>query len=240
MKKLVLFALSLSFIITCFAGCTNTAPSPGNVTPPDNTGTPDENGNSTVNGTGRLDGDLREILANLYEIYNSREDVKNAQAIIDDITPRFNELSETVWSEDHGLSVDELAELQAEYEELQQLFNKNTALLPAHTEDEILTPQGTEHNDNIKYFIGADDIPFTEGFVSEGMLAYSLVLLRMEPGADIEAAKTRIRNGVDPMKWVCAGVDPKDVIVDSSGDIVILIMAKNSKELHESFLELVG
>ena len=106
-----------------------------------------------------------------------------------------------------------------------------------------LTEEGTEFNPHIEYFIGAKGIPFAEGLVSEaaiGAHAYSLVLLRMEPGADIEAAKALIKENVDPMKWICVGVDPADVVVDSIGDLVVLIMSEHSAALREAFQKLAG
>ena len=106
-----------------------------------------------------------------------------------------------------------------------------------------LTEEGTQFNPNIEFFIGAKGIPFKEALVSEaafGAHAYSLVLLRMEEGADIDAAKKKIRENVDPMKWICVGVDPGDVVVDSIGDLVILIMSDYSAELHAAFLKLAG
>ena len=107
--------------------------------------------------------------------------------------------------------------------------------------NEELTKEGTRFNTSIEYFIGSKDIPFKEGLVSEaaiGAHAYSLVLLRMEPNADIEAAKKTIKDNVDPRKWICVGVDPGDVIVDNIGDLLILIMSESSKELHEAFMKL--
>jgi hypothetical protein len=218
MKKIITIVICLSLALSCLTGCGK------------------DSGGSGQN----IEGSLADILANLNAIYAEREDVKAAQAIIDENSPRLEELQGIIWSENHGLSDEELQELQKEEEELGRLIGKQHALLPAYTFEELLTPQGTEHNDNIIYFIGADDIPFTEGLVSESMMAYSVVLLRMEAGSDIEGAKTRIKEGVDPWKWVCAGVDPSNVVVDSIGDLVILIMADTSKELHESFLALAA
>ncbi|MDR1669073.1 MAG: hypothetical protein LBR76_03870, partial [Oscillospiraceae bacterium] len=93
----------------------------------------------------------------------------------------------------------------------------------------------------IDYYIGKTGIPFREGVASEsaiGSTAYSLVLLRMEDNADIEKAKTDIKGSVKPNKWICVAVDPGNVVVDSLGNLVILIMSDNSKALHDAFLKL--
>lgn len=77
----------------------------------------------------------------------------------------------------------------------------------------------------IAYFIGTHEINFSEGVASEaaiGAIAYSVVMLRLEPDFDPENAKTLIKNNVDPRKWICVGAD--SVIVDNLGDLVILIM----------------
>ena len=188
----------------------------------------------------KIEGELQDLVSRIYEIYNAREDVKYALAEIEDIGALRSELSEIIYAPDNGLSEGEIAELQAELDELQQLYNELSKFRIPFTFEQDLTQEGGQFNP-ISYFLGADDIPFAEGVASEaaiGAQAYSLVLLRMEANADIEAAKTKIKNGVDPMKWICAGVDPSDVIVDNLGDLVILIMADSSKALHESFLEL--
>ena len=84
--------------------------------------------------------------------------------------------------------------------------------------------------DNIEYYIGTTDIEYEEILASEPMMtsvAYSVVLVRMKDGADIEAAKTKIAENVNPRKWVCVEVPEEDVIVKNKGDLIILIMVEN-------------
>jgi len=84
-------------------------------------------------------------------------------------------------------------------------------------------------NDGIRitYYLGVTGIPFAEGVASEAAIggAYSICLLRMEKGADIEKAKKDIKDNVDPRKWICYMADV--VIVDNIGDLVILIMTND-------------
>lgn len=85
-------------------------------------------------------------------------------------------------------------------------------------------------DDTIIYTIGTKDIEYKEIYESRpmiGSIAYSVVLVRMEEGADIEAAKTAIKENVDPRKWFCVWVEPEDVIVKSKGDLIILIMVED-------------
>lgn len=82
----------------------------------------------------------------------------------------------------------------------------------------------------IESAIGTTDIAYKEIYESKpmiGAIAYSVVLVRMEDGADIEAAKTAIKENVNPRKWVCVEVPEEDVIVKSKGDLIILIMVEN-------------
>jgi hypothetical protein len=92
------------------------------------------------------------------------------------------------------------------------------------------------------YFLGKDDIEFESAIASEPIIspsAYSLCLVRVKEGADIEAIKLSIKENVNPMKWVCVGVDPDKVIVDSIGDVIILIMSDDEgNALHDGFLAL--
>lgn len=100
----------------------------------------------------------------------------------------------------------------------------------------------TEINaDNIEYLLGATDIDYQEGLASEPMMssiAHSIVLVRVNEGADIEAIKTKIKNNVDGYKWICVGVEDKNIIVDNIGNLVILIMDDESQDFHDSFLKL--
>lgn len=97
----------------------------------------------------------------------------------------------------------------------------------------------TEENE--AYFIGTNDVEYTEALASEPMMssiAHSVVLLRVEDGADIEAVKETIKTKVDPRKWICVGVEEEDIIVDNIGNLVILIMINDSTALHDAFTSL--
>lgn len=90
----------------------------------------------------------------------------------------------------------------------------------------------TDMQDNIEYYIGTRDIEFEEILASEpmmGSIAYSVVLVKMKDGADIESAKKAILENVDPRKWICVEVPREDVIVKNRGNVIILIMVENSE-----------
>ena len=97
-------------------------------------------------------------------------------------------------------------------------------------------------SENVGYFLGKDDIVFESAIASEPMMtssAYSLCLIRVKEGADIEAIKKDIKENVDPRKWICVGVDPDNIIVDNIGDVVVLIMSDDAgSALHDAFLQL--
>ena len=88
----------------------------------------------------------------------------------------------------------------------------------------------TDMADNIEYYIGTDEIEYEEILASEPMMssiAYSVVLVRMKDGADIEKAKTEIKENIDPRKWMCVEVPKEDIIVKNKGDLIILIMVED-------------
>jgi len=81
------------------------------------------------------------------------------------------------------------------------------------------------NSENIEYYLGTSDIKYTEALASEPMItsiAHSVVLLRVQDGEDVEAIKTKIKDNVNPRKWLCVGVE--NVIVKSKGDLIVLIM----------------
>jgi len=93
----------------------------------------------------------------------------------------------------------------------------------------------TDMEDSIEYYIGTRDIEYDEILASEpmmGSIAYSVVLVRMKDNADIESAKQKILDNVDPRKWICVEVPKEDVIVKNRGNLIILIMVEN-KEFRE-------
>ncbi len=93
-----------------------------------------------------------------------------------------------------------------------------------------------------EYYLGKADIEFETALASEPMIqpgAYSLVLVRVKEGADVEKIKTDIKENVNPMKWICVGVQEENIIVDSIGDVVFLVMSDDqAKPLHDAFLAL--
>lgn len=120
-----------------------------------------------------------------------------------------------------------------ESEELSEQFRSYAA-------DGLITSEITEAN--MEYHLGITGVEFEEAIASEPIMsasAYSLCLLRVKAGTDIEQLKQDIKNNVDPFKWVCVGVDQENVIVDNIDDLVILIMSNSEAQiLHQIFLSL--
>ena len=94
-----------------------------------------------------------------------------------------------------------------------------------------------EEIDNlIEYAIGTKEIEYKEIVYSEppmSSIAYSVVLVRMKDGANIEEAKTKIKESVNPRKWMCVEVAKEDIIVKNKGDLIIVIMVAD-ENLRES------
>lgn len=88
----------------------------------------------------------------------------------------------------------------------------------------------TIDEENIESFLGTSDIEYEEAVASEpmmGSIAHSVVLLRTKDNADVEAIKTKIKENVNPRKWVCVWVEEEDVIVKNRGNLIILIMVED-------------
>lgn len=96
---------------------------------------------------------------------------------------------------------------------------------------------------NEEYYLGTMGLKFDDAVASEsavGSIAFSICVVKMTDGEDIAAAKADIKSKVNPNKWICVGVDPENVVVESSGNYVILIMTENSKAFLDSFNKLIG
>lgn len=99
----------------------------------------------------------------------------------------------------------------------------------------------------------ADEIPFYTGLksnenvgnvvVSESMMssiAYSLVVVNVSEGADIEAMKQEMLDNIDTRKWIC--VEAETVYVTNHNNTIFLVMASEelAKPQCDAFKELVG
>ncbi len=98
------------------------------------------------------------------------------------------------------------------------------------------------NGENVAYHLGKDGLVFDSAIASEPVWstsAYSLCLVRVAEGSDIEQIKSDIKNNVDPMKWICVGVDPSNIIVDNIGDVIMLLMTdQETQALYDAFLGL--
>lgn len=132
--------------------------------------------------------------------------------------------------------------LEGDLEEILQEIYAHDGLsdeFTAYAKDGLIVSEINEQN--MEFHLGKAGLEFEEGIASEPMIqpgAYVLCLLRVGEGTDIEQLKQDIKDNVDPMKWVCVGVDPDNVIVDNIGDLVILIMSDDAQDLHAAFLDL--
>lgn len=91
--------------------------------------------------------------------------------------------------------------------------------------------------ENVEYFLGTTEVEYEEALASEsgvGSIAHSVVLVRVKDNADIEGIKTKIKESVNPIKWVCVGVEEDDVVVKNKGNLIILIMADNGRDKLET------
>ena len=85
-------------------------------------------------------------------------------------------------------------------------------------------------SENVEYYLGTSDIEYESALASESMIgsiAHSTVLIRTKENADIEAIKTKIKENVDPRKWICGGVEKEDVIIKNKGDLIIVIIVED-------------
>lgn len=67
-------------------------------------------------------------------------------------------------------------------------------------------------------------------------IAFSLVVVRVEDGAETKAVAQAMQEGIDPRKWVCVEAD--DLLVAGFGDVVLLIMVDSASDMTaQSFVD---
>lgn len=119
---------------------------------------------------------------------------------------------------------------------LEEIMTKVYADIPE--EERPMMLMNTEvTEENVEYFLGTTEVEYEEALASEsgvGSIAHSVVLVRVKDNADIEDIKTKIKESVNPRKWVCVGVEEDDVVVKNKGNLIILIMADNGRDKLET------
>lgn len=91
-------------------------------------------------------------------------------------------------------------------------------------------------DENVEYYLGTADIEYEEALASEsavGSIAHSVVLVRVKDGADVNSVMNTIKENVNPRKWICVGVEKDEVIVKNRGNLIILIIAQDNKDVLE-------
>ncbi|MCI2058230.1 MAG: hypothetical protein LKJ80_03375 [Oscillibacter sp.] len=89
--------------------------------------------------------------------------------------------------------------------------------------------------ENLSFFLGVKSLDFTEGVACEPMMssqAHSVCLVRLKDGADTAQVKRDIAAGVNPNKWICVGVDPANIRVESIGNLVLLVMDNTAADQY--------
>lgn len=106
--------------------------------------------------------------------------------------------------------------------------------------DAMYTFEITE--DRLEYFYGCT-FEYEEAVASEYQMtppAYSLSLIRLPAGADVESVKAQIKENANPWRWVCVGVEKVEVV--SVGNIigVFMMTEAGATALSNSFSALSG
>ena len=95
--------------------------------------------------------------------------------------------------------------------------------------------------ENVEGFLGTSKISYKEALAHESMIgsiAHSVVLVRANNNKEVEKLKETIEKNINPRKWVCVGVEEDDVIIESIGDLVIVILVENEsvrEKIEERF-----
>lgn len=97
--------------------------------------------------------------------------------------------------------------------------------------------------ENASWFLGKH-IENVDAIASEPLIGsrpYSLCLIRVKEGADIDQVKKDIKDNLNTMKWVCVGIEKSELVIENIGDVVFVLISGNEsdrKVLTDAFLGL--
>lgn len=111
------------------------------------------------------------------------------------------------------------------------------------SEDEMPLLENVEvTKENQEYYLGNVSFNYQEALASEAVMssiAHSVVLIRLKDTKNIESIKKEIKEKVNPNKWICVGVEDKNVIVVSKGNLILLVMDDEyATQIRDNFLNL--
>jgi hypothetical protein len=124
---------------------------------------------------------------------------------------------------------------------LEEIVDEMYALTEMEWPKLVKTPVDKE---NMAYMLGVTNFEFEEALASEPMMsaqAHSVVLVKVDDAADMEAIKKDIKENVDGRKWICVGVEDDNIIVDSAHQYIVLIMDNEGSEaLQDAFHQIMN
>lgn len=118
--------------------------------------------------------------------------------------------------------------IQSIYQTVQPAFQVETYSVDLSDKDAVKYYTGLESGEDL------EDVAVSEPLMSAQ--AYSLVVVRVKEGVDARAIADRMKQGVDPIKWVCVSADVVEV---SSNDRDVMLFMADSALLENFTVEQV-
>lgn len=117
------------------------------------------------------------------------------------------------------------AELTGTLEEIAANIYSNAStiemMLMDPTEIDLADPDGANYYLGVASTDAIERAVFSEPMI--GSIAYSMCLVKAKEGADVEALKNEILEGVNYRKWMCVAAEK--VLVTNCGSTIMMIMA---------------
>lgn len=185
---------------------------------------------------------LALILALAVMLVSCKNDVEEAPENNEEVVENNNETpEETPDAPEASGAVLSAEELQAAIDKIYEKYP--LPFMVGSFPDEMVYADA----DSYKFYTGlADSSKINATIVSESMIgsqAYSLVLVSVKEGEDVEAIATEMINGIDQRKWMCVEADLIRTV--ASGNTVMLIMIDSQMQIGidgfvDAFVEAVG
>ena len=127
---------------------------------------------------------------------------------------------------------------------MEELLNKIVEIQPVEFMGMAMTLDLTDTSEDGLWFISdntglsnADDITDAAFFgPMMGSIAYTMSMVRVKDGADVNAVAETMKNNIDTRKWICVEAD--DLQVVSYGNVVMLIMLDSQSGMtSQSFVD---
>ena len=99
------------------------------------------------------------------------------------------------------------------------------------------------NSENMEMYLGKNNLAIKDGYVvvpAMMSIAFQVAVVTVENKSDVDKIKKDIKNNADPARWIYVWVEKENVLVESAGDKILLVMTNEvPQKIVDAFKDIV-